>query len=94
MIHERAQARRGASVESVTNTSVGNNEWELNIFTEWVLRDRFVAERNPGYAWGPPMFKNRGPAKLEQVVWRIIPEDTTRLFELEKGGGINIGNPG
>lgn len=59
-------------------------------FKEWVLRDRFVAERNPDYAWGPPMFKNRGPAKLERVVWRIIPEDTTRLFELEKGGGINV----
>jgi ABC-type transport system substrate-binding protein len=22
-------------------------------FKEWVLRDRFVAERNPDYAWGP-----------------------------------------
>jgi hypothetical protein len=40
------------------------------------------------------MFKNRGPARLERVVWRIIPEDTTRLFELEKGCGINIGSPG
>ena len=59
-------------------------------FKEWVLRDRFVVERNPEYRWGPPMFKNRGPAKLERVVWRVIPEDATRLFELEQGGGINV----
>ena len=59
-------------------------------FKEWVLRDRFVVERNPEYRWGPPMFKNRGPATLERVVWRVIPEDATRLFELEQGGGINV----
>jgi peptide/nickel transport system substrate-binding protein len=59
-------------------------------FKEWVLRDRFVVERNPNYTWGPPMFKNRGPAKVERVIWRIVPEDTTRLFELEKGGGLNV----
>ena len=59
-------------------------------FKEWVLRDRFVVERNPDYTWGPPMFKNHGPAKLERVVWRIVPEDATRLFELEKGPGLNV----
>ncbi|HYB44787.1 MAG TPA: ABC transporter substrate-binding protein [Candidatus Methylomirabilis sp.] len=59
-------------------------------FKEWVLRDRFVVERNPEYRWGPPMFKNPGPAKVERVVWRVIPEDATRLFELEQGGGINV----
>jgi glutathione transport system substrate-binding protein len=45
-------------------------------FKEWVLRDRFVVERNPDYTWGPPMFKNRGPAKLERVIWR----STTRSW--------------
>jgi peptide/nickel transport system substrate-binding protein len=59
-------------------------------FKEWVLRDRFVVERNPEYRWGPPMFKNAGPAKLDRVVWRVIPEDATRLFELEQGGGVNV----
>ena len=59
-------------------------------FKEWALRDRFVVERNPEYRWGPPMFKNRGPAKLDRVVWRVIPEDATRLFELEQGGGLNV----
>ncbi len=55
-------------------------------FKEWVLRDRFVVERNPDYRWGAPMFGNRGPAKLDRVVWRIVPEATTLLFELEQGG--------
>jgi glutathione transport system substrate-binding protein len=49
-------------------------------FKEWLLHDRFVVERNPDYTWGPPMFRNRGPAKVERVIWRTVPEGTTPLF--------------
>jgi peptide/nickel transport system substrate-binding protein len=50
-------------------------------FREWILRDRFVADRNPEYTWGPPIFHNPGPARIERVVWRLLREGDGRPFE-------------
>jgi peptide/nickel transport system substrate-binding protein len=85
ILNPDAVRRHGASYGTLAVDGTGPFK-----FKEWVLRDRFVVERNPEYAWGPPMFANRGPAKLDRVVWRVIPEDTTRLFELEQGGGLSV----
>jgi ABC-type transport system substrate-binding protein len=84
ILNPEAVKKHGASYGTIAVDGTGPFK-----FKEWVLRDRFVAERNPEYTWGPPMFKNRGPAKIERVTWRIIPEATTLLFEVEKGGGVN-----
>ena len=54
-------------------------------FKEWTRQQRFVVERNPDYAWGGPAFQNQGPAYLDSVEIRIIPEDTTRNAEFEAG---------
>ena len=64
-------------------------------FKEWVRQQRFVVERNPAYAWGGPVFQNAsGPAYLDSVEVRIIPEDTTRIAEFEAGNLlINIDTP-
>ena len=37
--------------------------------------------RNEAYTWGSPMFQNAGPAYVDGIEIRIIPEDNTRLAE-------------
>lgn len=70
--------RYGTSVD----TTDGSGPFRL---TEWVRQDRMVLERFDDYVWGPAAFENQGPAHLERVVWRLIPEDSTRIAELEAG---------
>ncbi|HXX38275.1 MAG TPA: ABC transporter substrate-binding protein [bacterium] len=41
--------------------------------------------RNSGYRWAPSIFKTRGPALLDAITFRIIPEATTRLAALKSG---------
>jgi peptide/nickel transport system substrate-binding protein len=46
-------------------------------FVEWVRSDRIVIEKVPGYTIRP--------ANFERVVWRVIPEASTRTAELMAG---------
>jgi len=41
--------------------------------------------RNPNYTWGAPGFHHSGRAYLDGIVYRIVPEDATRLATLETG---------
>jgi peptide/nickel transport system substrate-binding protein len=41
--------------------------------------------RNPNYVWGAPGFNHQGRAYLDGIVFRIVPEDATRLATLETG---------
>ena len=41
--------------------------------------------RNSGYRWAPSIFKTRGPALLDAITFRIIPEASTRLAALKSG---------
>lgn len=41
--------------------------------------------RNPDYRWAPSLFKTRGPAALDAITYRIIPESSTRLAALKSG---------
>jgi peptide/nickel transport system substrate-binding protein len=53
-------------------------------FKEWVTGDRIILERNPDFAWGPP-FSSEGAPYVETLLFRIIPEATTRVAGLESG---------
>ncbi len=55
------------------------------VFKEWVNKDHVTLVRNPDYAWGSPMFKNTGPARLDQVTFKIIPEPAVRTGTLKTG---------
>jgi peptide/nickel transport system substrate-binding protein len=55
------------------------------ILKEWVRNDRLVVTRNPAYNWGPPVYKNQGPAKLDGVTFRTIVEDAPRVASVEVG---------
>jgi len=54
-------------------------------FEEWIQGDRIVLSRNEDYAHGPAFVKNTGPAYLESIVFRILPEPATLVNELRSG---------
>lgn len=41
--------------------------------------------RNPNYNWGARIFRHSGLPYLQHIVYRIVPEDATRLATLETG---------
>ena len=53
----------------------------------WKMRNELVLKRNDSYVWGPKQYDNHGPAKVDKVVWRVVPEDNTRIAALETGQG-------
>ena len=52
---------------------------------EWVRGEYILLERWEGYDHGPAWRSNQGPAYVEEVMWRILHEDSTRVFELTSG---------
>ncbi len=70
---------------------VGQEEYSRNpigigpfMFKEWRTGDRVILERNPDFNWGPP-YAHQGPAYIEFIEIRIVPEYSTRLAGLESG---------
>lgn len=55
------------------------------MFKEWVPDDHVTFVKNPDYNWPAPHFQHTGPAHLDSVTIRIIPEATTRQAALEAG---------
>jgi len=72
---ERAGGMRPPNGMPYGATPVGTGPYK---FKEWVRGDRLVLERNPDY-WG-----SRKPV-LDQIVWRVIPDDGARVLALESG---------
>ncbi|RLF81213.1 hypothetical protein DRN44_06110, partial [Thermococci archaeon] len=52
---------------------------------EWVQGLHIVLVKNPYYKTNIPFVKNKGPFKIDKVIVRFIPEDFTRISELEAG---------
>jgi peptide/nickel transport system substrate-binding protein len=55
-------------------------------WSSWTPRSELVLTRHQAYNWGPPIFKNPSP-QVDRVIWRIIPDDNTRLAALQSGQG-------
>ncbi|UCH24284.1 MAG: ABC transporter substrate-binding protein [Trueperaceae bacterium] len=54
-------------------------------FKEWISGSHITLERNPDWTWGSTVFDHSGPAYLDELVFRFIPEAQTRLATLETG---------
>ena len=55
-------------------------------FKEWVNGSHITLVRNPDWTWGSDaMFHTAGPAYLDELTFRFIPEAQTRLATLETG---------
>src|SRR6267378_4088412 len=52
---------------------------------EWIPKSHVTLVRNPDYAWPPSIAAHRGPAHLEEITWRFVPEATTRTAVLQTG---------
>ncbi len=69
---------------------VGTGPFKL---VQWDAQSQIVLERNPDYNWGPEFATHQGPALLEQVIFRILPEAATRLTAFETGEVLIAGEP-
>lgn len=54
-------------------------------FVKWDAQSQVVLERNPDYNWGPEFAAHQGPALLDEVVFRFLPEAATRMTAFETG---------
>jgi peptide/nickel transport system substrate-binding protein len=60
---------------------VGTGPFKLRSFAE----DAVVLERFEEYNWAPAFLNHEGPAFLDSITYRFIPEDSTRVTALETG---------
>jgi len=65
-----------------TKYAVGTGPFMLE---EWVQNDHLTLVKNPDYNWAPEWTGHRGPAEVDRILYRIIPEDATRMIELQAG---------
>ncbi len=63
-------------------------------FKEWVQHSHMTFVRNPDYRWAPKVAKHQGPAYLDEVEWRIVPEAGTRAGLAESNGASIVEEPG
>jgi len=54
------------------------------MFEKWEGNDLHLV-RNPDYKWAPAFMGHQGPAYLERLVWKTIPEAATRMIALQRG---------
>lgn len=52
---------------------------------EWTPRTEFRLTRHDAYTWGPALYENTGPAHVEEILWRIVPEENTRMAAVVTG---------
>ncbi len=79
-----------AAAEGFGQNPVGTGPFR---FVEWVAQDRLVLEKNPDYAWGPEFLDNAGAPRLDQVVFRFLPEQSTRLSALQTNEAQAVEDP-
>ena len=56
-------------------------------FESWEPRNQLVMTKHEDYTWGPEFYKNQGPAAVDKVVWRIVPEENNIVAGIQTGQG-------
>ena len=54
-------------------------------FVSWTRNQKIVLARNDAYNWNSSIFQNPGPAYVDGIEIRIIPEENTRVAEFQAG---------
>jgi peptide/nickel transport system substrate-binding protein len=63
-----------ASKDQFGTNPVGSGPF---IFESW--EEDIVVKRNPDYAWGLGVARNKGAAYLDQITFKTVPEESTRV---------------
>lgn len=71
---------------------IGNDEYNraavtngMFMVSDWQAGSQIVLEKNPNYRTANPDVKNQGVANFDKVIVRFIPDEFTRVSELEAG---------
>ncbi len=63
------------------------------ILTEWAAQDHITVAKNPDYNWGPEFYTHTGPAVLDEITFRFLPEAATRLAAFQSGEAAIVQDP-
>lgn len=56
-------------------------------FESWEPRNELVMTKHDAYSWGPAFYETQGPAKVDKVVWKIVPEENNVVAGIQTGQG-------
>ncbi|HLW47961.1 MAG TPA: ABC transporter substrate-binding protein [bacterium] len=62
------------------------------VVKEWVSGHHVTLARNPAFTWGPP-YMHHGPAYIDQIIYRFIPDSATQVAAFESGEVSQLGLP-
>lgn len=54
-------------------------------FESWSPGNELVLVKNEDYTWGPALVQNKGPARIDKVIYKDMKEESTRFLELKTG---------
>jgi peptide/nickel transport system substrate-binding protein len=55
------------------------------MISEWIAGDHITLVKNENYTWGASWYDNKGPAKIDKIIYRIVPDAATRFAGFESG---------
>lgn len=77
-----APAALARSRDENCQSPIGSGPFKV---VQWDRKSQIVLERNPDYNWAPPTAQHQGPAYLDKVVWKFVPEPSVRFASLTSG---------
>lgn len=82
----------GGVVDAKTAKELGNDEFNRCAVTngpyrvkEWQAGSQLILEKNPHFKTSDPNVENKGELSFDEIIVRFIPDEFTRVSELEAG---------
>ncbi|MCY9589617.1 ABC transporter substrate-binding protein [Paenibacillus chitinolyticus] len=68
--------------DQLTKNPVGTGPFK---FVSWTENSAVTLQRNPDYKWAPELAANKGAPYIDKLVFKIIPEEATRIGSVQSG---------